>query len=283
MTLRIILLLIACCNIVYGQELYPKSATDYCPTPAEKKLYSLITEYRVSKQLPAVQMSQALTYVAHVHAVDLSLNRPDFGGCNPHSWSDKGHWKACCYAEDENRVACMTLKPKELTLYKNKAYEAVYSGTEEATPEDAFELWKEVSLVNDLLLNTGKWTKPWLAVGVGIYGQYACIWFGEAADNGAGFISCNDSVRNDSIQRELASKEQKSIYYIITSSAGTIDQAKREVEKLNAAGYKNAGYIQNNTFFRIAIANFRDEVSAYKELEKIKLNYPGAWLLKPQL
>ncbi len=284
MVLRIFILLIACFNVVYGQEYYAASSNEHCPSPEEKKLYNLISEYRVKKQLPAVAFSQSLSYVARIHAVDLTHNRPDFGGCNPHSWSDKGHWKPCCYAEDENRTACMTLKPKELTQYKSKAYEAVYSATEEATAIDAFELWSQVSLINDLLLNTGKWTKPWLAVGVGIYGQYACVWFGEGADVNSNFKFCNDTMRGDSTttSKRIAGVDKKPLYYIITSSVSTLNQAKDEVQKLVSSGYKNASYLENASFYRISIANFKDEVNAYKELEMIKLQFPGAWLLKPQ-
>lgn len=285
MASRILIFFIACCNVVYGQEYYARSANEHCPSPEEKKLYNLLTEYRINKQLPAISLSQALSYVARVHAVDLAQNRPDFGGCNPHSWSDKGQWKACCYAEDENRIACMTLKPKELTSYKSKAFEAVYSGTEDATATDAFDLWKEVSLINDLLLNTGKWTKPWLAVGVGIYGQYACIWFGEGVDISNGLSACADTLKTDSLQvvKPLNQGAQKSFYYIITSSTSTLSQAKEEVQKLIASGYKNASYLQNASFFRIAVNHYMDEVSAYKELETIKVQFPGAWMLKPQL
>ncbi|HLN53056.1 MAG TPA: SPOR domain-containing protein [Lentimicrobium sp.] len=285
MTFRTIILLLLCSNVVFGQQTNIRSATDHCPSPEEKKLYNLISEYRISKQLPAIQLSQSLSYVARVHAVDLSQNRPDFGGCNPHSWSDKGNWKACCYAEDENRLACMTLKPKELTSYKFKAYEAVYSGTEDATATDAFALWKEISLTSDLLLNTGKWAKPWLAMGVGIYGQYACVWFGEGADHNTGFSNCNDSGKTDTLPADntLSDNELKSFYFIITSSAGTLPQAKQEVQRLISLGYKNASYLQNAAFYRIAISHFKDEISAYKELENIKIKFPGAWLLKPQL
>jgi hypothetical protein len=285
MLLRIIFFLIACCNVVYSQGYYAGAAAEHCPSPEEKKLYNLINEYRISKQLPEITLSQSLSYVARVHTIDLSQNRPDFGGCNPHSWSGKGQWKPCCYAEDENRVACMTLKPKEITSYKFKAYEAVYSGSEEATADDAFQLWTEVNLVNNLILNTGKWTKPWLAVGVGIYGQYACVWFGEGADHLTGFRTCDDTLRDVTAKdnKWLAGSADGSLYYIITSSVGTLPQAEAEVQKLVQAGYRNACYIQNSTFFRISVNNFKDEVAAYKELEMLKVNFPGAWLLKPQL
>src|SRR5688572_16243476 len=65
----------------------------------EQKLYNLIMEYRKSKNLPAIPLSAKLTKVAQTHARDLMDNyKFDLKNkCNPHSWSKKGKWSACCY------------------------------------------------------------------------------------------------------------------------------------------------------------------------------------------
>lgn len=257
---------------------------NHCTSPEERKLYTLINEYRTSKQLPAIELSASLCYVAKVHAMDLAFNRPDFGGCNPHSWSDKGKWKPCCYAKDENRTACMTTKPKELTGYRYKAYETVYYDGEAAKPEDAIDLWTSIELMNDYLLNTGKWTKPWKAMGVGIYHNYACVWFGEGEDAAEVIIDCgSDSLKRKQDSLTSLVTNDPSSYFIITSSAGTIDQANQEVKRLKGLGYANARHLKNASFYRISVDFFRDEESAYKALEKVKKVFPDAWLLKPKV
>jgi len=63
-------------------------------TSDEKVLYELIMDYRVSKGLPEIAVSQSLTKVAQLHSQDLSENRPDQGNCNAHSWSNEGMWEA---------------------------------------------------------------------------------------------------------------------------------------------------------------------------------------------
>lgn len=302
---------------VRGQNTDWGTPEKHCASNEEKKLYQLITSYRDSNNLPKVEFSRSLSYVARVHAMDLSLHRPDFGGCNPHSWSDKGKWTPCCYAHDENRVACMTMKPKELTGYKFKAWEIVYSGGEEAKADDAFSLWKEIGLFNDYLLNTGKWTKRWMAVGVGIYGDYACVWFGEGADVAGILKDCDatstktttvsertdnanntDRIATDQGSRDtgvnivpgdslhgsgviVMEQEMTPRYYIIISGVNSLEKADAFVKKLKEDGYKNAMYLPGKSNFRISTGYYPDEEAAYEELDKVKKYYPDAWVLKP--
>jgi len=288
MTLRITICFMFFSSLVFGQGFDPGLPEKHCVSTEERKLYNLISEYRNSKQLPAVEFSKSLSYVAKVHAMDLSFNRPDFGGCNPHSWSDKGKWKSCCYARSEDRITCMTLKPKELTGYKSKAYEVVYSGGEEAKADDAFELWTDIAMMNDYLLNTGKWTKPWLAVGIGIYGEYACLWFGEGPDIAGPLLDCSSMLsQKDSLinhgETPLNITEGTNEYYIITSSTSTLESAIQEVNKVKERGFQNAVYLKNENFYRIAVDKFKDEASAYKKMEAVKKQFPDAWLLKPKV
>ncbi len=288
MTLRIAFIFLLFSKLVYSQGFDWGAPENHCVTSEERELYNLIAEYRNSKNLPAIEFSKSLSYVAKMHAMDLSFNRPDFGGCNPHSWSDKGKWKPCCYARDEDRIACMTLKPKELTNYKSKAYEVVYAGGEEARAEDAFELWTEIPLMNDYLLNTGKWTKSWMAIGIGIYGEYACLWFGEGADIAGKVSDCSLTIiQNGSDTRKTpdvtVTTAVAEIYYIITSSTSTLESAIQTILKLKERGFPNAEYLRNENFYRISIDRFTDEVNAYKQLENVKKQFPDAWLLKPKV
>jgi hypothetical protein len=55
----------------------------------EQQLYDFIMDYRKSMNLPAIPISQSLTYVAQTHSRDLAENRPDQDQCNLHSWSKK--------------------------------------------------------------------------------------------------------------------------------------------------------------------------------------------------
>src|SRR5688572_10796475 len=102
--------------------------TEICLSPEEKKLYDLIMEYRKSKNLPPIPLSQKLTLVAQTHAKDLAEHH-EFdpkGKCNPHSWSDKGNWTSCCYTNDHKVASCMWTKPQEIADYSGSGYEIVY-------------------------------------------------------------------------------------------------------------------------------------------------------------
>lgn len=204
MLYRFVLIFILISEFSFGQ-VSQLSYKEHCASDDEERLHSLINEYRISHQLEPVEFSLCLSYVARTHAIDLKNYRPDFGGCNLHSWSDKGIWTPCCYAKDEKRLACMTQKPREFTPYKFKAYEVVYSATEGSSSEDAFEFWKGISLMNDYLLNTGKWEKPWLSLGVGIYEEYICVWFGEGKDPEGIVKVCSDIIN---VQKDFVDEKQ---------------------------------------------------------------------------
>lgn len=259
---------------------------NHCAEPEEVALYNLINDYRKINQLPAIPFSRSLSYVARVHAMDLTNNRPDFGGCNPHSWSAKGVWKPCCYARDKNRILCMNEKPREIAGYKFKGWEMVYSGGEEAKAADAFDLWKGMGLTNDYLLNTGKWLKPWKAIGIGFYGEYACVWFGEGEDTEKGFGLCQaDSAgiqAND--QSPPASDENQAAipvkYYIITGSLNNQEKAYQEVQRLRDLGYNKARVLASEENFRISVCDYNSEREAVVALPDFQKLFPNAWLLR---
>jgi hypothetical protein len=153
------------------------------PATEEQKLYQLLMQYRKEKGLPAIPVSPSLTKVAQLHAADLQLHRPDTGSCNLHSWSDKGTWTPCCYTDDHAQANCMWQKPAELTAYKLPGFEIAYvvsSGNVKAT--DALATWKNSNAHNELIVNKGIWKKGWQAIGIGIAGRYAVVWFGEVKE-----------------------------------------------------------------------------------------------------
>ncbi len=144
----------------------------------ELRLYNLVTEYRTKKGLKKIPLSKSLTFVAQTHVLDLETNKPVTRKCNIHSWSRKGEWKPCCYTEDHNSAKCMWDKPKELTSYTANAYEIAAAATESIDPGKALSLWKESKHHNNVILNKSIWAKmEWKAIGIGIHGKYAVVWF----------------------------------------------------------------------------------------------------------
>lgn len=275
-----------------GQMIDLGPVKTHCATSEEVELYNLINDYRRIHQLPPIPFSRSLSYVARVHAMDLSINRPDFGGCNPHSWSAKGKWKPSCYSRDPNRQQSMNEKPKEIAGYKFKGWEMVYSGGEEARAVDAFDLWKGLGLTNDYLLNTGKWIKPWKALGIGFYGDYACVWFGEGDDLEKDYGLCvSDTIKTEQMvenQPDASNAEQVTSpgdsaekYYVITGSLNVLEKANREVARLRNMGYTKAKLIPSGNNFRISIDEFPTESEAQNSLPDIQKLFGGAWVLKP--
>jgi uncharacterized protein YkwD len=159
---------------------------DVCLTSEEKKLYDLMMDYRKSKGLEPIPISAKLTLVAQTHVRDLSDNYqfdPE-NKCNPHSWSKKGNWSACCYTSDHKKASCMWDKPKEIADYTSAGYEIAYYSSRGASAAEGLEGWKKSPAHNPLIINDGMWSKAhWKAVGVGFYKEYGVVWFGEATDD----------------------------------------------------------------------------------------------------
>ncbi|RDV36763.1 hypothetical protein DV096_16890 [Bradymonadaceae bacterium TMQ3] len=146
------------------------------------ELYELIMAYRVENGLPEIPLSPSLSAVADAHVADLNEHPETTDGeCNLHSWSDQGSWTACCYTPDHAEASCMWDKPRELSDYPGNGYEISAMSTS-MTPESALLLWQESPDHNAVLLNEDDWSTAWGAIGVGIAGQYAHIWFGHEAD-----------------------------------------------------------------------------------------------------
>ena len=161
----------------------PVKTNEICLNPEEARLYQMINDYRAQKKLPPIPISSALSKVAQVHVTDLNDNYSLDEKCNPHSWSKKGSWSACCYTSDHKKAQCMWDKPREIAGYESEGYEIAFWHSAEATPEAALAGWKKSSGHNPLLINTGIWKKiTWNAIGIGVNGNYATVWFGTKAD-----------------------------------------------------------------------------------------------------
>jgi len=158
---------------------------EICLSSEEKKLYDLIMAYRKSKRLAPIPYSAKLSKVAQAHVRDLetNYNYENASTCNPHSWSDKGTWRSCCYTSDHKQASCMWTKPEEIAGYEGAGYEIAYYSSAGANATEGLEGWKKSPGHNPLIINSGTWSKmKWQAIGIGIYGQYGAVWFGEEAD-----------------------------------------------------------------------------------------------------
>lgn len=150
-------------------------------SPGELRLYRLLMEYRRSRGLPPIPLSGSLSRVAGLHVRDLELHPPS-EPCNLHSWSKYGPWKSCCY-RGRDGAECMWSKPGELTSYSGNGYEIAFYSSGKFTPEDVLEAWKDGSAHRAVIVNEGKWAaRNWKAVGVGMRGPYAVVWFGMEHD-----------------------------------------------------------------------------------------------------
>ncbi len=150
----------------------------------ERKLYDLIMQYRAENNLPAIPLSPALTYVAQTHVRDLQSYPPQ-DDCNLHSWSDQGAWSAVCYTRNPTDDAKKAVwnKPRELTTYPGAGYEIAHWISSGATARSAIEGWKKSPDHNATMINLNMWSRvTWRAVGIGIYKDYAVVWFGEEED-----------------------------------------------------------------------------------------------------
>ncbi len=158
----------------YKYEKYnPEKATI---TKEEHLLYELINQYRKQKRLPPIELSKALCHVAKVHAKDLELNLKNL----THGWS------TCKYKDNQSKTyPCMWEKPSELTSYNATGYECAHGGEGNyiATAISSLESWKSSTPHNNVIINKSIWkSSNWKAIGIGIYGGYSTIWFGEQTD-----------------------------------------------------------------------------------------------------
>lgn len=163
----------------------PVAAQEVCLSVEERTLYDLLMSYRKSKKLPAIPYSSKLTRVAQAHVRDLAahFDYENRGDCNPHSWSANGSWTPCCYTNDHKQAACMWNKPKEISGYESEGYEIAFFSSDGADAHESLEGWKNSAGHNPVIVNSGTWQKAtWEAIGIGIFGPYAVVWFGQLAD-----------------------------------------------------------------------------------------------------
>ena len=146
------------------------------------ELVQVINDYRVSRGLPAIPVSDAMMTVAVAHAQDLAAADLDWNGaCNLHSWSDDAPWTGCCYTSDHAQAECMWNKPRELTDYPGNGYEISAAGYDSA--QAALAGWQSSSGHHNVIINADIWEDiTWQAIGGADFGGYQVVWFGAEPD-----------------------------------------------------------------------------------------------------
>ena len=77
----------------------------------------------------------------------------------------------------------MWSKPSELTDYTGNGYEIAFWKSDFVDARTALDSWKTSPAHNIVILNNGIFSNlKWNAIGIAIYGQYSCVWFGEEKD-----------------------------------------------------------------------------------------------------
>ncbi len=142
--------------------------------PTEKELFRIINEYRAQNKLPPVALSEPLSFVANRRLLDLTINVKYL----THGWSN------CPYdIKNQSTWNCVFDSPRRLNAgYLGQGFENLYRNLGGgATPVLALEAWKKSPTHNNLILNLDIWKDmKFDALGVGISGNYAAIWFGSS-------------------------------------------------------------------------------------------------------
>lgn len=160
-----------------------------------QRIASLINAYRSEHNLPPIPYSESLTRVAEAHAMDM-VGAPDGGAsgsygqdarglpCNSHSWSNRGAWTPVCYTSDHRYAGGMWNKPREIApLYPFPGFEVGYWTSGAVDPAQALSTWRSSASHNAVILGQGIWAAaPWRAMGVGVAGHHAFVWFGREPD-----------------------------------------------------------------------------------------------------
>jgi len=287
----------------FSQQVKPRVSVPvgFCISQQEMKLHKMINDYRKRYDIPPVPLSKSLCYVAATHLKDLFFHHPDQEPCNSHSWSDKGFWKPFCYPGDENKKNSVWDKPREMTKYPGKGYEIIYWENTQVLMDSVLVLWKSVDYFKSFLLNTGKWQgRKWNAIGIAIFENYACAWFGEVADPEGIPAVCGaepDKPTADTARSKKMAKtdqdrpEQPKLiieptqnpigkYYIIVRTNILPDAANKLITSLKEKGYQDAKVMIKDHKIRISVFESFNKAEVMQKLKVIRKSFPDAWLLK---
>ncbi len=262
---------------------------DFCLNEQESRLATLINAHREARGMKAIPVSACLSFVARTHVLDLYNNRPDTGICNLNSWSDKGDWVSCCHNRYFPKEHCVRNKPRELTKYLGDGYELTYAEETDVVADSVFSFWSGIEEADAFLLNQGVWkNRDWIALGVGIYKNYAVIWTGLVTDYEPAPVACGQlkEERSEEIVRAIATGDVPVIssptgrFYVVISSFSALNDARSGVKKLTGLAEGKISILKNNEGkYRISINDYATLEEAKEGKAKYRAVYGDAWIL----
>lgn len=253
----------------------------FCMNENELKLAEAINKIRKKHGKKPIKLSVSLTYVAETHVKDLQINHPDTSICNLSSWSNKGKWTPVCYNPYVVDRKAMWDKPRELTRYPYNGYELVAYMQDGIILDSLSELWDTLAESLDMITTEGVWAKKhWEAMGVGISGNYASVWFGQREDRKGAPHVC--SKKREAAKEHVLAKEEpkKQLYYLIAGSFPDLKDAKEAVRRLKKNGFKWAGILVSEKRVRVYLAHYENFNVAEKARKKLPYIYRKVWILK---
>jgi hypothetical protein len=147
------------------------------------------------------------------------------------------------------------------------------------------------------LLNTGKWQgKTWNAIGIAVYENYACAWFGEAKDPEGNAVPCgtnpampaSEPTAPAATKPSPATSETKTstpdsvpvTYFIIVKTNLTREASEKLVATLKAGSYPGARVLEKDGKLRVSVFESHDRNEVTSKLREVKKTYKDAWMLK---
>jgi hypothetical protein len=94
-------------------------------------------------------------------------------------------WQPVCYTPNHAQAAQMWNKPRQISgnVFTGNGFENAAVSGAIIDAETAIWLWQNSPSHNDVILNRGAWASiNFGAMGVGIYGNYAVLWFADSSD-----------------------------------------------------------------------------------------------------
>lgn len=251
-------------------------------------LFNMINDIRLQNKLTFIPLSQDLCTVAKTHIDDLIKWKPQDKGCSLHSWSGSGKWTSCCNTKEVFGIQCMKSKPREITGYAGDGYELIYWGEENATPEEAASLWRDVDASLNMILSHDKWSNyQWKAIGVGIKNGYAVLWLGDtisAKTDHKAIVS-----KNASQQPKTKVADVKKTVVLEKNTASSEVAAKPKTSHPNiqiekeTKGEENSKPSINETGkkYYLIVGSLKTPEDANIELKKIKSKgFPDAFIVE---
>lgn len=190
------LVLLICSHAACAQTV--PANTGNCLNAQEAALVDLVNNYRVQHGKPALPASRWLNTTGQWHVWDRVANNAVGGSCNAHSWSGAmpNLWQPMCYTSDHAQAAQMWAKPRQISgnLYTGNGFENTADSGAPMTAAQALTQWQNSPAHNDVILNQNTWAGvSFHGLGVGVYGNYAVLWFGDGFDPSGTMGPCTTS------------------------------------------------------------------------------------------